>query len=238
MIPSNVRKNGCKCPFHVLQIFSILAFLYMAALYYVLLTLVLSKLSAKIIASVIYSLIFIFVATSDILAAYVDPTDPVVIQEWKAKKDKNPLQDSSRYQFYCNACDSSVSSLRTKHCAECNRCVSVFDHHCKWLNNCVGEVNYKYFLMLIFGVFVHCAYHCVFGVFAMKELIMVIIKVKSAVVISKIFLNSVNLIISLFMLIFTIQLGGIHIYLIKNQLTTFEKMILDKGGKQYDTVYE
>ena len=27
-----------------------------------------------------------------------------------------------------------------------------FDHHCKWLNTCVGEKNYKYFLVSIFSV--------------------------------------------------------------------------------------
>ena len=32
----------------------------------------------------------------------------------------------------------------------CNRCTSVFDHHCKFVNNCVGESNYKDFLKLIF----------------------------------------------------------------------------------------
>ena len=32
----------------------------------------------------------------------------------------------------------------------CNRCVSNFDHHCKFVNNCVGGKNYKIFIKLIF----------------------------------------------------------------------------------------
>jgi len=52
----------------------------------------------------------------------------------------------------CTSC-KLVRPLRSKHCRVCNRCVARFDHHCPFVNNCVGSKNHPDFvLMLIFEV--------------------------------------------------------------------------------------
>lgn len=54
-----------------------------------------------------------------------------------------------QYSAFCTACCSKVTGPNTKHCMKCNRCTAGFDHHCKFVNNCVGIKNYSIFALLL-----------------------------------------------------------------------------------------
>ena len=49
----------------------------------------------------------------------------------------------------CSWCKITFNNPHTKHCSLCNKCIEGFDHHCKWLNQCIGRKNYRCFIVSI-----------------------------------------------------------------------------------------
>eukprot|EP01147_Barroeca_monosierra_P010441 gene10441-2572_t len=58
---------------------------------------------------------------------------------------------------YCPACET-YKAPRSHHCRQCGRCVKVLDHHCPWINSCVGNDNKLYFFVFVCTVPPGCIY--------------------------------------------------------------------------------
>ncbi|KVI06795.1 Zinc finger, DHHC-type, palmitoyltransferase [Cynara cardunculus var. scolymus] len=60
-------------------------------------------------------------------------------------------QESRKAEALQKRCDkcSAYKPPRAHHCRVCRRCVLKMDHHCTWINNCVGQRNYKAFFLLV-----------------------------------------------------------------------------------------
>jgi len=52
-------------------------------------------------------------------------------------------QEAMGYRW-CPTCEV-IKPPRTSHCRDCDNCVYTYDHHCPFVNNCVGQRNYAFF---------------------------------------------------------------------------------------------
>ncbi|CAJ1359526.1 unnamed protein product [Effrenium voratum] len=66
------------------------------------------------------------------------------------------LVEKGDFKQVCVVCRAR-RKMRSHHCKECGRCVDRLDHHCPWIDNCVGLGNQRAFFCFIVVLFVTIA---------------------------------------------------------------------------------
>lgn len=151
------RVHGLQPPLHPQQIVGwVLLVVIFAGTFTVLLTTPILR-DLRLVLSLLFAALLLSHVSAHLTVVLLDPADPEVrarptgevVPEFDRTKHRHVIENGR-----CHLCNITTRGRRVKHCSICNKCVPRFDHHCKWLNNCIGSRNYPAFLACLVSTLV------------------------------------------------------------------------------------
>lgn len=152
-------------------------------------------------------------------------------------RDKYSNEIKNNELHWCKYCEWYVDR-NAKHCRKCNRCTIKFDHHCKWFNNCVSQLNYKYFFTCVCFIETRlCLEIVTIGILISNENKHANIKshvlFENLTFLILLLFSILHLVVCCILIIFVTQLLTFHIYLIYRGISTYD-WIIDTRDKKIE----
>eukprot|EP01130_Rhizamoeba_saxonica_P003777 TRINITY_DN1568_c0_g1_i1.p1 TRINITY_DN1568_c0_g1~~TRINITY_DN1568_c0_g1_i1.p1 ORF type:complete len:285 (-),score=12.54 TRINITY_DN1568_c0_g1_i1:77-931(-) len=144
----------------------------------------------------------------------------------KSTKEHIIILDNMVTLTYCYTCQI-WRPFRTHHCKLCDACIDMFDHHCIWVGNCIGKLNYRKFILFLIATtlyLIHTMFTCIYNIDWKNKLIDIFVSHKIEVIL---------IVYTFIVFCFMINLIRYHLMLIKNDLTTYEceKKLFENGDR-------
>ena len=83
--------------------------------------------------------------------------EKIIIEEIIFNKKEN-------FRNVCPKCSVYINNT-IKHCIICQKCCKGFDHHCYWVNNCIGNNNYYLFILFLIITYIDVLYKLLITLF-------------------------------------------------------------------------
>ncbi|KAI8073174.1 DHHC palmitoyltransferase-domain-containing protein [Gongronella butleri] len=194
---------------------------------------------------IIYGYLFVLCLVSMLKTAWTDPGIlPRNLDTHMQRKDK---PDDAFGQPYSNSyttstpikqviikeepvilkfCDTCLiyRPPRASHCRQCNNCVEIEDHHCIWLNNCIGKRNYRSFYAFVVTGTLLCFYILAFTI---VQLVLMYQEQNPRAFVAIIQQAPVTFALALISLLMLVPVGSLtsyHCYLTLRGITTHEQL--------------
>ena len=114
------------------------------------------NLIAGITVTIITVFLFLFSLINFLVTSFIDPgfypintnNDEYEVIQHGVSKNITVKGGATYSMRWCDEC-KHYRPPRSHHCCVCEMCVEHFDHHCPWVDNCIGMKNYRYFVLFI-----------------------------------------------------------------------------------------
>lgn len=218
------RYNGWTRPISFRQAVTITVCFGDALAFSVYLSPLLPEGSVQLVLTIVFCAAFLVAVGAGARAMAIDPMDPLVM-----KTEKCIAFEEKPEMLYCSTCRSHVDE-DSKHCWDCDKCVTNFDHHCPWLNTCVGERNYYSFFTASCAMMVMLGITCAA---AIMNLVDTATHLDGADLlglssVARLVITSLILAVNFPLWLLVLSLVGCHSYFIYQGITTYEYLRGDK----------
>lgn len=196
--------------------------------------------SPGIMNGIVFTAVAVMCIYNYVLAMFTDPGRVPPSFAPDIEDSDHPIHEIKRKGGdlrYCKKC-SLYKPPRSHHCRICKRCVLRMDHHCVWMNNCVGHANYKVFFVFVIYALLACIYSLILLVGSLTvDTHQTEESYRTVYIISGLLLIPLSMALSVFL--------GWHVYLTIQNKTTIEyyegvraMLLAEQGGNVYSHPYD